>query len=336
MPFISDITYVLPETRLIEGAPEIDLDHQTLLTSIGLHSFAITSGTAPELLGECIQKFCQSTTFNVADIEAVMIATHSFWDVPEADMDANVHKTASMRNKHYKVLNQNGLGSAVPIGLFLGGSGNFGLALTTASNMVETRQFNSILVACIDRCPKDESRLVPPGVSVLSDSAACCLITVAPQPEKIAYAIEHLSHVGKPKLVDINAQENFIGYLAEVADSIATVFKKTFEATAIDSSQVKMLFTNNYGLNTMRVFAHKSGVPINRIYTDNIARFGHAFSADNLINLKDYEDSGDQKVSGDRLLLLSTGPVTWTAALLRVTGATAKDELERKAAHGKC
>jgi 3-oxoacyl-[acyl-carrier-protein] synthase-3 len=54
-------------------------------------------------------------------------------------------------------------------------------------------------------------------------------------------------------------------------------------------------------------------VPVDRLYTDNIASKGHVIAADNLINLKDAADAGTVR-RGDRLLLFNFGfGANWAA-----------------------
>src|SRR5262249_8402338 len=83
---------------------------------------------------------------------------------------------------------------------------------------------------------------------------------------------------------------------------------------------LRALVTNNYTRPIMRGYAEQTGVDAQRVYLGNLARFGHAFSADTLINLVD-ADRAFGLARGDKVLVLGSGPTAWGATLLtKVSG----------------
>jgi len=69
-----------------------------------------------------------------------------------------------------------------------------------------------------------------------------------------------------------------------------------------------------------RIFATQIGTPRSKLFDANIARFAHAYAADNLINLADAM-ALDGIEQGRHVLLLGTGPETWGGCVLRAAVA---------------
>ncbi|HEX3849825.1 MAG TPA: 3-oxoacyl-[acyl-carrier-protein] synthase III C-terminal domain-containing protein, partial [Polyangiaceae bacterium] len=102
----------------------------------------------------------------------------------------------------------------------------------------------------------------------------------------------------------------------EIVAGLRRAFAALASRTNADISDYAALITNNYAPATLANFAQALGAAPDRVFTDNVARLGHAFAADNLINLEDLTLSGALELRG-RVLVLSTGPLTWGTVSLR-------------------
>lgn len=82
------------------------------------------------------------------------------------------------------------------------------------------------------------------------------------------------------------------------------------------AAEVGQVIPNTYTLQSAELLSLATRVPEERIFLGNVARTGHCFAADNLINLVDWYD-GDNS-TGSRLLMLASGVFQWSAALLEL------------------
>lgn len=78
------------------------------------------------------------------------------------------------------------------------------------------------------------------------------------------------------------------------------------------------LVTSNYCTTNVDDFADLAGIDRDRVFRGTVARYGHVFAADGLINLAELTGTG-RVAPGERVLVLSTGPFSWGAIGLRRT-----------------
>jgi 3-oxoacyl-[acyl-carrier-protein] synthase III len=74
------------------------------------------------------------------------------------------------------------------------------------------------------------------------------------------------------------------------------------------------MIANNLAKSILEMFAGQAGIPFRRVYTDNVASYGHVYAADGLMNL---DDCAVEK--GDAVLVATNGTCNWGAMVLRGT-----------------
>lgn len=173
----------------------------------------------------------------------------------------------------------------------------------------------------IDKSGKNESRIVPPGISILSDAASCCLLSnsdITPHYSGPIFKVERTYQSARTSLVDLVKPEDRFAYTYEVVQALKEV--GAFFKNSKDNRPPNFLISNNYGLTTMALI--KKHVVQNDAthFTDNVARFAHAYSSDCLINLTSALEV-EQINPGDKIAMLSSGPVTWDACELTFKGS---------------
>lgn len=78
------------------------------------------------------------------------------------------------------------------------------------------------------------------------------------------------------------------------------------EAAGCTLDEIDLLIPHNLNLKSWEILARILGIPLERIYTRNIARIGHAVASDNIINYLDAQDEG-RIVMGDKVALFVMG-----------------------------
>lgn len=84
---------------------------------------------------------------------------------------------------------------------------------------------------------------------------------------------------------DVKPGENFIGYLNLVAGAVKTSFSTVMRRNQPERPEIHKVFPDNYSLTFIRTMAKQGGFGTSAIYLKNIAKFGHAFTSDNLIKM---------------------------------------------------
>lgn len=80
------------------------------------------------------------------------------------------------------------------------------------------------------------------------------------------------------------------------------------------AAEIDQLIPNTYTRQSAELLSLATRVPEERIFLGNVARTGHCFAADNLINLVDYADGAH--APGSQLLMVASGVFQWSAVLL--------------------
>jgi 3-oxoacyl-[acyl-carrier-protein] synthase III len=214
-----------------------------------------------------------------------------------------------------------GISSAIPVGVFAWECANLHLAMRTSADLIATGRTSSVLVATADRCLPGETRILPPNLTVLSDSAASAILSTEPGPSP-CFAIVGAGEHSDPSLWKLDVERELQEFYRGTVDGIKAAVAGALASSRMSIGDVSSVITNNYNLSIMRTFAAQIGFDAKRAWTKNLARFGHAYAADNIINLADMVSAGEVP-PGAHVLLVSSGPTTWGATLLRrVDGMT--------------
>jgi hypothetical protein len=162
-------------------------------------------------------------------------------------------------------------------------------------------------VVLSDRHPEGRSRVMFPAVGVVSDAAASCIVTTRPAP---GFRIDDLVLHSNLDLCDVDIEDDFGRFLIEMAKSLKEMGRQMVEVSGRTPSEYRYFMPNNYSRSTLRVLCHQLGYEQGKLFLDNLPRVSHAYAADVLINLYDLDAKGALD-GGDRVMTMSSGPVTW-------------------------
>lgn len=204
-----------------------------------------------------------------------------------------------------------GLSSAPVMMITFAGCSSAVVALEYASHLVRDGGAEHVLVIAVDRVLEDADRILEPGVSVVGDGAASCIVTnrVGDRGE---LELRWVRRRGFLKAVTYQRSGNFGPALIMLGRALTSLSREVgAESLSLAGS---WLACNNYGLPTVRLFAHALGCPDDYVFTHNVAAIGHLGSPDPLVNLAALAE----KDTG--VVLLATGPADCTLAFLSPVG----------------
>lgn len=198
------------------------------------------------------------------------------------------------------------------------GCGNFAPALRAARGVLLTERVPGVLLTFADRLTTP-SRYMPDGDTVMSDSAASCLVTAGP-PGRPSFRV---LAVATSVQADLVPEER-------VLKGARTIIKAVREALGRINSSIPepergfdWFITGNYSATTRRFLTTAAQMPEEKAYSPHHTTHGHCYSADQLITLAALEADG-RLTHGRRVLLLATSARSWSlTALERVDPAPA-------------
>lgn len=236
------------------------------------------------------------------------------------DVDAVVYATCGHRGEQTgdrdvrAGLDRLGLNGARLYGVWLGESGNLAGALRLAHALLRTTDARTVLVVVADAVPErpGEYRAMPNAVTVNGDGAAACLLSTV---HRGPYALEGVGHRARPAAAAAGRATGLREYLAFMA-GVRGALTALHRTSGTGPHSYQWLVANNYSTSHLDDFADLAGLPHDRVFRGNVARHGHVFTADGLINLAALTGTAEV-TAGDRVLVLSTGPFSWGAIGLR-------------------
>ena len=107
-------------------------------------------------------------------------------------------------------------------------------------------------------------------------------------------------------------------YHESYVPALASVMRDAVQDAGLAIEDVSLVLPHNVNRFSWSETARLLGIPLARIYLDNIPRMGHCFAADPFVNLATARAEGATK-PGDTVLLASAGQGgTFAAAVVRI------------------
>jgi 3-oxoacyl-[acyl-carrier-protein] synthase III len=282
--YISGISYVYGASRSIRELGDSALTELTK-PEHGLSRYRPSEQEIWQLAGAA----CSETLAGAAKLPELLMY------VSEHDSDA--------RHSLPRLVHQLGLPGIPYISVSGHGCGNLGPALLLAQQILYSRAHDRVLLVLADRAA-DGDRSHVRGLSVFSDGAVSCLLT------------RDLIESASTRFI-ANAVATVTGtdhYLADTGGngimSMAFLAAKGVESVLRESGRDLRDFNHivfgNYRITTQRFLCSAIGAAMDRLLIGPIAEFAHCFSADILVTLDIYAESGRIK-PGEHILACATG-----------------------------
>jgi 3-oxoacyl-[acyl-carrier-protein] synthase-3 len=175
-----------------------------------------------------------------------------------------------------------GMNAAFPMGVTVSDCANLLSALNMARQLIVGKQYKNIMLVTSNKISDEQYRFQ--DYALFSDGAASFLIS---DRNELEYVPEDCFDIVDSQ---INARFEARKEDDEVDDSplYITTANQIAERTDIAVSDLTKVFSNNLYLPVITLKEGSIGVNKSQLYLENVARFGHCFSADSVINLSDY------------------------------------------------
>lgn len=265
-------------------------------------------------------EYCRVSALSVSEMaERCAVATLEQSELAREAIDTVMIASNSLRERsHWAALmdlpRRLGLPRALPVLVNSGDCCNFHTALRHAWSLSHAGGAQTLLVVAdrvADVCPGDYMALRDAGVN--SDAAASCLIGTSGRG-----GIELLApptRILDPRPL-ADPQRASPDEFMRIARFARELFDALYRATGRSAGEVERLIANTYRRSVVEVFALAARLPAAKAYLGNVARTGHCFAADNLINLADALAEGAVN-RGDLILAMSSGVNQWSGFLAR-------------------
>jgi 3-oxoacyl-[acyl-carrier-protein] synthase III len=324
-PRLGAISYHLGEIVDIGELPELRdaPDLLALFRNRGLSSFSVCKESVFELASRVGREAIARARLDPTEIDAVFFVTETQKEHP---MCTGLGLATFLVGL--------GLHRAYPCALSGSQCANVSAAVRIGSSLIRCGEIRHILVVVVEKLSPDdggaETRLtsepgVPAatvrepkrvsgdlGMTVCSDGAAAFVLSA---DAALGYEVARVGQAGSPDAFSLALGEDFEQLARRTAEGTRRAVEQAL-AGGGDRARIRRVLTNNCGLHIQRQIMANAGFSMRLGFFENIARFAHAFSVDNLVNLIDADDEAPS-VPGDEVMLLFCAVSNWGAVRLR-------------------
>lgn len=307
--FLSGVAYSVGTPCPIESLRESEGISPEILNDLkgrGLRSFYQDSRTIPEMCMSTAEETLKLAGLRPEEIDLILLATSNADWVNTLDAETDL----------FSIFRKSGFIRTRLIGLSLQACSAFGEAARIAADLTAGQNpAKNVLVILFGR-KETPSRLGPAASTVYSDGAASCIVSADKGNFEIC-ASESLFNIHLGAMGRLGNFDQFVGGVQDITE----ISRGVLEKAGIQPEDISALFCTNGSLVHLRVMANAAKVALDRVYSEDVARFAHVYSCDNLISLKNYS-SEKTLAPGSYYLLLGWSPHIVSAAVLRYVGNT--------------
>lgn len=253
-----------------------------------------TERSIEDMAAECGSETLAAAGLDPAAVDSVVLCSTGF------PVGTGVHGAFVER-----VLTPMGITGADFVGVGVNRCTNLLAGIQVGDALVRSGRHRNVLVVTTDRIQDETTRM--DKFALFSDGAASCLLT-ADDPGPDAFDLLACASANRIDQLDWSNEIN-PALAAEVNDRLLPPFGLTL-------ADVSGLLHTNIFKPIVYLKEMQAGFVATQLYLDNIARFGHCFAADPLINLVDRGAAG-HLVDGAHYLLAASVPGSRAGVLLR-------------------
>ena len=295
---ISAVAYALPDA-FIELR---ELDARGLLESsadamkdFGFRGAHISDRRADELAVEALQQLIAGEGLDRDSIDLLIYAGA----IPQSHHVPAGGPLDGFAYPATRLLYEAGLDRATAIGVSQTGcTGLVTAAALAADHLRAHADSNRVLCVSADVLPPGARREII--YNVVSDGACALLVDRHAARNRILA----LRQITKGYYWNPGSCRNEL--VAAYFPTARTLVNRTLHHLGLTAGDVALVLPQNVSLRSWQILRPLLGLPLDRLFADNIGRKGHVIAADNFINLKDAWDEGRIR-PGDRLLLFNFG-----------------------------
>ncbi len=167
-----------------------------------------------------------------------------------------------------------------------------------------------------------------PSTTVLGDAGAASLVGLG-GPGDAVLAVTHRT-LGEFYQAGDMPPELRASYLRCYAPTLAAVMREAAARAGLTMDDISLVLPHNVNRYSWSTAARLLGVPLDRVYLDNVPKTGHCFCADPFINLASARAQAVTK-PGDTVLMVSAG---WAGSFGAVVVRVAHEGAHEGESHG--
>ena len=275
---------------------------------MGLNSFSHYEKDITYASVECIKQVLKSSNIDPLSVDALVYATNTIKHT-EPHLDV-------LRCAMYDL----GLRDTYPYGVSFSGCGNLNSAMRIATSLISAGHHSNVVLVAVDIASDSYStkgsRIYSNNVSIFSDGAAACLVTKDIGGEtNNRFRILCAEQVSDSRMVEYGRESNFTEAMSCSTQGIVEASRRALRQANIGCNDIRALITNNYNTSVTCLFSMAIGLSESKVFSGNLGRYGHVYSADGLINLASFAKTAPLRV-GDKIMMLGSGPSTWSVSIL--------------------
>lgn len=301
--WVCGASYVLGEiTENWEAIPDLDesLARAGMMSEPdlwGWGQYRRTRRAPVDLAVESARRTLSLTGTSASRIDAVLMCSAVF------PTGVSAH-----REMTHRFLSSLGMEATPLLGITLSRCATLVCGMRLADDLIASERYRTILLVSFDAVPNERERFE--SFAIFSDGAASCLLTREPMP---GYRL-----VCSVQASQATAQSSDGPDAGGKLAARANVQLKAHQLLPRDLSKV---FHDNLFLPIVSIREQMAGFSRDQLYTENIARVGHCFGCDPLINLSDYAASTG--ISDHTLVGMFSGtPGVRSGLVLQASGAS--------------
>lgn len=276
------------------------------LKTMGFKQFKRTDRSLGELASDAIQKSLTLSNISPEKIDIVIYACTTFGEQTGDEIDKDVAKC----------LIRCGLEAAYPIGIFVTQCNGFFTALKVAQSLLKDDEVKNLLIVTVDKVLSERTRFK--NLAVNSDAAACCILSKDDDYSGNFQfkGVSCLARATEDDLIHPETKEFNQLLHSEYVSGIKRVCKAAQDKSGIRIQDCDVVISHNFSYSALRQIAEYIDVSYEKMFLDNIAKFGHAYACDSLINLESYRVLSHSKDvnSSAPIAVLGTGLYFWGMA----------------------
>ena len=317
---ISAMGYYLPPTELtvaqVVRAGQTTSE-EAKLTQLGFGTIRVAGGDSSlQMAIEAVRNLRSRTSFDLDRIDVLVyagaLASSSVVAADDQESWGSMSDSAPLfRFPGPCLQSELGIPDASVLGVTQLACNSFQGALRVARALILAEpSVNDVLCVAADRFPPNSRREIV--YNLMSDGACAAVVSRGERTNRVIAT----AHLTRGAYWDSTISHDQL--IAAYFPLARRVILEALDAAGLQPRDLRLLIPHNLNLKSWEILAQVLGLPIEKIYTANIARIGHVVASDNVINYIDAEDAG-QLQAGDKVALFVMGfGAHWSCSILEV------------------
>jgi 3-oxoacyl-[acyl-carrier-protein] synthase-3 len=275
------------------------------LQEFGFHCVRLSLASSSEMGLRAAQKLLETGCVDPESVDAIFYAGAT----PQSHAVGTDDSRSAFNYPVAQLQYELELTRAVTMGVSQLGCAGLMTAVSLARSFLISHE-SAMRVLCVS------SDVLPAGsrremiYNVISDGACALLVEKGATRNRIV----DYRQVTKGYYWDLTTKKNEIA--AAYFPTARAIMQDTLRKCEIDWTSVGLILPHNVSLRSWEILLGLVGAPAEKLFSDNIPRFGHVIAADNWINLRDAVECGRVRPH-DKLLLFTYGfGANWACMLL--------------------